>query len=92
MGNQFSTDYLATVGPISILNSDSNPTEKIDPLTHLYAHTRTADFGLFWPKCAWVFFAGIFFHGKLLRLISIIWGIFEPKDNESQPQLFYAIW
>ena len=70
MGNQFSTDYLATVGPISILNSDSNPTEKIDPLTHLhmrarkYAQTRIADFGLFWPKCASVFLSGIFLAWK----------------------------
>ena len=65
--NEFLTYHLATVGPISILNSDSNPTEKIDPLTHLhmrarkYAQTRIADFGLFWPKCASVFLAGIFF-------------------------------
>ena len=66
MGNQFLTDHLAAVGPISILNSDSNPTEKIDPLTYLYvraqkyAHTRIADFGLYWPKCASGFFGGNF--------------------------------
>ena len=91
MGNQFLTDHLAAVGPISILNSDSNPTEKIDPLTHLYAHTRTADFGLFWPKCAWVFFAGIFFHGKLHGLISITWAYLNEKTTRADP-ISFAIW
>ena len=59
MGNQFLTDHLAAVGPISILNSDSNPTAKIDPLTHFYVRARKyahmRDFGqnmlqFFWPE------------------------------------------
>ena len=95
MGNQFSTDCLAMVGPILMR-------PKADPHTILiliqywkiralwrttFANTRIADFGLFWSKYP-SFFCGHFF--PLLRNFWKLQGI-EPKINlvhTNNPNIF----
>ena len=72
MGNQFSTDYLATVGPI-LMRPKADPHTILILIQHwkiralwraTFANTRIADFGLFWSKYP-SFFCGHFF--PLLR-------------------------
>ena len=79
MGNQFSTDYVATVGPILMISTPMifqfrSNAEKIKARAHCWAParkkriTRLVNFGKFWPK---MLVSVFFLSGKLLKVAGI---------------------